>query len=437
MAGERATSELPPEPPAHWPARVQAPPEPAPQGPSRRGGASVIIAGAVVFALLVTYGLGQALVHADDPRRRGGPPSLPETTTTAPVEGLVPLEQAVPALISFVEEQRGARFDPVPDVTPQEDVEYEATASSAIDRDIAFARHEVTYEALGVDAGRSDLRAGLKLLASRATVALYDEASGDVIVRGQTTTPYIRANIVAALTRALDQQLPPADSPPVEQYDASFAADALAAGSAATVEAAYVSQLDQADQASYGQDLRQAQGMRGVSGAGEGAQFIDALPTLVGRQFAFHLLNAGAGSRAVDRAFKAPPTTSEQVFDTTAYDAKQRPLAVDRYPEPQGRLIDEGRFGMADVVIALAPNIDLATEAGSHEWGGGRFQTWVNAGEELCVRARVAGDTDATTARLLTRFQSWASRVGPGASAVSVPDKALGRAAVEIERCSS
>jgi hypothetical protein len=390
-----------------------------------------------VFALLVTYGLGQALVHADDPRRRGGPPSLPETTTTAPVEGVVPLEQAVPALISFVEEQRGSRFDPVPDVTPQDDVEFESSASSAIDRDIAFARHEVTYEALGVDAADGDLRAGLKLLASRASVALYDSASGDVIVRGEMTTPYIRGNIVNALTRALDQQLPPADSPPVEQYDASFAAEALAAGSAATVQAAYVSQLNQADQTSYAQDLRQIEGMRGVSGAGQGAQFIDALPTLVGRQFAFHLLNASAGPRAVDRAFRSPPTTSEQVFDPEAYDTKEQPLALDHYTEPQGRLIDEGRFGMADVVIALAPNIDLATERGSHEWGGGRFQTWVDLQDQLCVRARVAGDSDSATTQLLARFQSWAGRVGPGASATTVLDRTLGRSAVQIQRCSS
>jgi hypothetical protein len=435
VAGERAPSALPQEPPAHWPARVQ-PPEPTPQPPSRRGGASLIIAGAVVFALLVTYGLGQALVHADDPRRQAGPPTLPETTTSAPVEGIVPLEQAVPALISFVEEQRGSRFDPVPDVTSQDDIEYEATASSAIDRDIAFGRHEATYAALGVDAGDGGIGAGLKLLASRATVALYDEASGDVIVRGEMTTPYIRANIVAALTRALDQQLPPADSPPVEQYDASFAAEALAAGSAATVQAAYVSQLNQADQTSYGQDLRQVEGMRGVSGAGEGAQFVDALPTLVGRQFAFHLLNEAAGSRAVDRAFRTPPTTSEQVFDPAAYDARKQPLALDHYGEPAGRLIDEGRFGMADVVVALAPNIDLGTERGSHEWAGGRFQTWVDARNALCVRARVAGDTDATTAQLLARFQNWANRLGAGASAASVLDRTLGRSAVEIERCS-
>jgi hypothetical protein len=396
----------------------------------------VIIAGAVVFALLVTYGLGQALVHADDPRRRPGPPSIPETTTTAPVEGTVPLEQAVPALISFVEEQRGSRFDPVPDVTPQDDVEYEATAASAIDRDIAFARHEATYAALGVDAGSGGISAGLKLLASRATVALYDEASGDVIVRGEMTTPYIRANIVAALTRALDQQLPPADSPPVEQYDASFAAEALAAGSAAAVQAAYVSQLNQADQTSFAQDQRKTEGMRGVSGAGQGAQFIDALPTLVGRQFVFHLLNEAAGPRAVDHAFKAPPTTSEQVFDPAAYDARKQPVALDHYREPQGRLIDEGRFGMADVVVVLAPNIDLGNERGSHEWAGGRFQTWVDLRNELCTRARVAGDTDAATAQLLGRFQGWASRMGAGASVASVLDKTLGRQAVEIKRCS-
>src|SRR6478735_5601314 len=133
MAGEPPSTGYPGAPPAHWPARVQAP-EPTPQPPSR-GGASVIIAAAVVFALAVTYGLGQALVHADDPRRQAGPPSLPETTTTAPIEGQVPLEQAVPALISFVEQQRGARFDPVPSVIAQNEIEYESTASSSIDRD--------------------------------------------------------------------------------------------------------------------------------------------------------------------------------------------------------------------------------------------------------------------------------------------------------------
>ena len=67
-AGDSPSSEYPETPPAHWPARL--PPPPATPPPPTRGGAALIIAAAVAFTLVVTYGLGQALVRADDPGGR-------------------------------------------------------------------------------------------------------------------------------------------------------------------------------------------------------------------------------------------------------------------------------------------------------------------------------------------------------------------------------
>src|SRR3954468_15480373 len=136
MAGEAPDSGYPAAPPAHWPARLP-PPESTPPPPGQRGGAAPIIAGAVVFAIAVTYGLGIALVRANDPGRRIVPATLPAPTTSTPVEGLVPLQQAVPALIAFVEQQRGSRFDPEPQVLAQDGAQFAVTAGNVAVRDLA------------------------------------------------------------------------------------------------------------------------------------------------------------------------------------------------------------------------------------------------------------------------------------------------------------
>jgi hypothetical protein len=110
-------------------------------------------------------------------------------------------------------------------------------------------------------------------------------------------------------------------------------------------------------------------------------------------------------------------------------------LALDRLPKPDGQLLDSGRFGFADLLVTLFPGVDLPHERGSHEWGGGRFQTWRTTAGELCVQVRVAGDTDAQTDQLLGRLAGWASRVGIGATAEQVRDARLGRPVVELNRC--
>ena len=132
-------------------------------------------------------------------RAGGSPPATADTTTTsAPAQGEVPLEQAAPALIAFVERERQSRFAPVPQIVGQLDSTFEAAAAVVADRNVALFRHQVTYEALGVTGG--DLRAELRFLTARASVAVYDINSATVLVRGDMTTPYIRAQIVAVLT---------------------------------------------------------------------------------------------------------------------------------------------------------------------------------------------------------------------------------------------
>jgi hypothetical protein len=210
----------------------------------------------------------------------------------------------------------------------------------------------------------------------------------------------------------------------------------VAAGSAATVAGAYVSQLGQADQASFAQDQKQADGVRGVSGASQVAQFLDVLPTLAGRQLVLDLLRDPGGPDAVDQAFADPPATSEQAFDPAAFAASERPLSLDDLTPPSGRVLDAGRFGYADVLVTLFPGVDVPNGRSSPEWGGGRFQTWRSDGGQLCVQARVAGDTAAQTTELFARFEDWAARAGAGGTAELTGDVTSGRPAVQLRRCS-
>jgi hypothetical protein len=430
-AGDPPGSGFPEQPPAHWPARL--PPPPAEQPPPTRGGAAAILAAAVAFTLVVTYGLGQALVRADDPGDRVVPAP---TTTTAPVAGEVPLALATPTLIEFVEDERDARFSPVPQVVGLAEADFEVAAATVADRDQALARHEITYRALGLTGPDDNLRLEMRTLVAKGSMAIYDASAGAVLVRGDTTTPYSRSEIVAALTHAIDSQLPSLPDPPPTKYDSTFAAEAVAAGSAAAVSAAYVATLSQVDQASYAQDRRQIEGRRGVSGASQLAQFIDTLPTLAGREIVFDLLGTSGGSGAVDQAFADPPETSEQAFDPEAFASAEAPLAVAALSTPPGQVLDSGRFGYVDVLVTLFPGVDVPNGQGSPEWGGGRFQTWRAEGGDLCVRASVVGDSDEQTTSLRSRFQSWADRTASGATVDLVEDASLGRPVVGLRRCS-
>jgi hypothetical protein len=434
MAGDAPDSTYPGSPPGHWPARLP-PPDPSPP-PKTRGGAAAIIAGAVVFAVAVTYGLGLALVRADDPGRRVAG-TLPAPTTTAPVEGEVPLAQAVPALIFFVEQQRASRFDPVPSVRAQPEAEFSATAGELAVRDLAVERQAVTLRALGVIGPAEDLHGDLYQLAARSALAAYDASKRTVFVRSDMTTPFSRAQIVAALTLALDEQLPRPKAPPATAYDQAFAVRALGQGSGAAVAAAYASRLNQADQIVYGQEEREVEGMRGVSGAGRPAQLFDRLPLLAGRSLVLDLLRQPRGGpRVVDQAIAQPPASSEQAFNPAAYEQADEPLVLDRLPAPAApaRLVDSGRYGFADVLMTLFPSVEPLNAQGLAGWGGGRYLTWQEGGED-CVLVHVAGDTDAQTTSLFASYQGWASRMGPDATVEEVDDATLGRQVVELRRC--
>ena len=73
----------------------------------------------------------------------------------------MPLAQAAPALIAFVERERQSRFAPVPQIMGQPDTTFETAAAVVADRDAALFRHQITYEALGITG--EDLRAEMRL----------------------------------------------------------------------------------------------------------------------------------------------------------------------------------------------------------------------------------------------------------------------------------
>lgn len=336
----------------------------------------------------------------------------PEPVPTTPPEPATPAEtEAVVAEISdFVAREQGLAFLEPVDVELLGEGDFQDRLLADFDEDLDdLRREEHLFKALGLVPPDVDLVEAMRSLLGAGVVGFYDPETGELVVRGASVTPYVRTTIAHELTHALDDQHHDLDRP---EYDESvdevgFGFGALVEGNARRVESAYLDSLPAAEQ-------QQATAEELTLGAGIDIDRVPlvllqvmAAPYELGQVLVDDVVAEG-GSQALATAFADPPTTSEQVIDPAAYQAREARVDVP-HPQVPGQLVDEGVLGqfLIDVLLGSAIGRSDARDA-ADGWGGDWAVVWTD-GSRSCVTLTVVGDDVEETEELARGFDEWAA----------------------------
>jgi hypothetical protein len=352
--------------------------------------------GLAVVVALVLAGLGVVAVrHGDDqtPPARWDPRVAP--------------------LADFVEQQRGLRFEhPVrTDFLAEDAFRRRVTGDdepTAEDR-ATLHHYEGLFRALGLVEGTLDLGKATRQLTGEGVIGLYVPGEDRIYVRGDRITPGMRPTIVHELTHALQAQ-----HFDLERRTATSGEDtaftSLVEADAMRIEDAYVASLPEDDRAAVEADEeRQAEGAD-LTGVPQILTELFALPYVFGPTFVEALV-ADGGNRAVDRAFRHPPTTEEHILDPTSYLDGDRPAkvstpALGRGERAVGKPDD---FGMLSLLLVLGERLPFPDAWQAVDgWRGDASRDYRRAGRD-CIRVRTQVDSPEDATQLLGALGVWAT----------------------------
>jgi hypothetical protein len=354
------------------------------------------VAQKLLFALggMVAVGMVATLLLV-----RENPDSPQPEPSTAPSQSVF---SVLPELLAFVEEARGLKFleevKPTVLLEPEFQEELEKRAADPTDA----ARTEALLTVVGL------LPAGTEVTElqtdSDREFGFYDPATKELVTRNDLT-PFARKVLVHELTHALDDQHFGIDRD-IGGDQAAAAFGALVEGSAIRVERLFVASLPGEEQDDIA--AREEQ-IGGATGPPSAAEQILGFPYLFGPSFVQALVDGGPDR--LNRAFSAPPTSSEQVLDPARYLSGDAPQIVAR-PPTEGAVTDEGEFGPLLLRLMLESRLDpaVAKEAAAG-WDGDRYATWRSPDGRTCVRARFVMDTAEDSRQLQAALAAWVDRV--------------------------
>ncbi|MFL5273632.1 MAG: hypothetical protein ACJ79E_16355, partial [Anaeromyxobacteraceae bacterium] len=346
-----------------------------------------------------------------------------------------------PHLVAAVEKALGARFSaPVP-VSVADDAGFQGAAAASV-RAVPAARWAelrrllVALEAIAPDA---DLAAPAARLRARNGVAVFDASRGALVLRraaleakGDAAAQARDAVIVHELARALDAQRGAAAPPAApDGDDARGAAELLLDGDAqlATLRARSGGASDRAI----------ADAVEGVRAAatrasGDASPFLNDVFVAYGTDGVLlaAALERSGGRRLVERAFAAPPATTEQALHPEKYLAGELPSRL--APADDGALRARGyaavlERGLGELALRAWIGLRLGHDAGEGAaagWDGDRAVLYAKAGAPDAVVWASAWDTEADAAEIEGAVVAVESRRGErrreeGCTAVALP----------------
>jgi hypothetical protein len=369
--------------------------------PRRHTGRRVVVGLAIGIVVLIGLGVGTIFLLAED------------------VETLPHPEQwdaRVAPLAEFVEDARGLEFDHpvfVDFLTPAEYTEEVTTDEGDLeDEDRAdLDAFAAELRALGLASGPIDLFTALNTVSDSGTLAFYDPDDGRVRVRGTELTPGVRVTLVHELTHALQDQhfdLRKLVSDDLEDGQAT-AHRALSEGDAIRIEDRYVDEELSADERATYDEEDQASDKEGRAAVEDVPTFLVAgfgVPYALGQPFVT-MLDGRGGNRAVNDAFRDPPSTEEHLFDPASYLAKEGAKDLDLGLDEGVEIEDDGVFAPSDWFLLLGDRIDAkqALQA-ALGWNGSAYGGY-ERDRRHCIRAVFAGDHADDEDEMRTALTAW------------------------------
>jgi hypothetical protein len=405
---------------------------PAPPPPPRRRGPLLPLVALLLVALLTSAGLVLTLTNdrraAPSPTSVGPAPGSTRAapTTTRPPATTARAPAAVRAVQSDVTELRDLRFRRQVPVTIESPGKLARRLLRTLDAETDEARKAREGRALAV-LGQlpqgTDLPRLLRRIQAESVLGFYlpgRAPKGRLYVRSSRgLDPYARVILAHEFTHALTDQhydLTRSDrlAAAVGRDDEETAYAALAEGDATLVMQRYLRErLTPAERVAAG-----------LASAGDRTPRRDAAPAVIresmlfpyreGLRFVFLLYQAG-GWAQVNRAYRDPPTSTEQILHPDRYLARRdRPQQV-TVPDLSARLGGGWRpatqigFGELDLRLLLETRLPQATaEAAAAGWDGARLRSFERAGRTALV-LRTVWDSTAEATEFCAAATRWAT----------------------------
>jgi hypothetical protein len=252
----------------------------------------------------------------------------------------------------------------------------------------------------------------------------YDEQAQELVVLaedGENISPFSRILLAHELTHALtDQHFGLAKGTRLArrgEEDASAAFLALTEGDATLLMTRYAQEVLTADELAAAQIEQLELSTSALDRLPVFLQRSLQFPYVEGLAFAQALYERG-GNEAIDRAYRDPPASTEQILHPQQYiDGAEAPVApaLDGVGDALGaawRRIDRGEVGeidlrlLGDIQTASGGLTEQESRLAAEGWAGGRYVAYAR-GAQTVVAMRIAYDSDTEATEAAESYADW------------------------------
>lgn len=336
---------------------------------------------------------GCSVFGSGHPARRVSSPTPTPVASRSGRTPVPPLSVALPGIEAFVENERGLQFKHAVSVRLLGHRAFVAKLHHSQGGPPTPAEVEQltsTLAALGLISPRLDVVKAFTSAYDAGTLGFYDFKDKRLYVRGIRATPGVRAVLAHELTHALDDQWFHLDRPALsnDRQEKELAFTALSEGDAERTRIAYERQMTPADRkAATAEENAQSRPPKVPDIVLE----LIGFPYAVGPQFVDALVAEG-GTALLNRAFRHPPVSSEQLLDPEAYLTHDQPVPV-ATPGADGVRVDHGDLGLIGLLLTLEHRLGRTTaQQAVTGWGGDQYVTWRAGDHRWCLRDTVVMD---------------------------------------------
>jgi hypothetical protein len=325
------------------------------------------------------------------------------------------VRRALPQIEAFVERERGLKF--------KHPVKVRLLGAKAFVKLLnkgdkppsreSINRQESVFASLGLVSPKVDLYRAFKSANDQSTIGFYKFSNKRLYVKGKRATPGVRAVMAHELTHALADQHFGLRRPKLskDNQERQTAFTALSEGDAERVRVAYEAQELTPEQRVIAQ--RQEAGAGGAPpDVPQVVLELIGFPYAIGPRFVDEIVSDG-GIKALNRAYRHPPVSSEQLLNPSKYLDGDKPKHV-ATPKADKRRLEHGDLGVIGLLLMLQHGGLTSTQSlfTVDGWGGDQFASWQDGKRRWCLRDTVVMDNAGHMEGFRNGLAQWIAKRG-------------------------